>query len=414
MGPFFWRLRKDLENAGARVSKVNFCAGDTLFYPTKATHYRGTLEKWPEFLSTFIIQHNVDAVFLFGDCRPYHYVIRRVARWLNADLYVFEEGYLRPDYITFERGGVNAHSSIPRAPKLFSCLDKDAKIPVKRAIQVKNAFSRAAWYATCYSITNFLFGWTYPNYRHHRPLNPLHQAYAWIRSLVRKHWFLARESKYLDAFTTTRSGRYFLVPLQVHNDAQLTTHSEFASVEQIVDRIAQSFAAHALPDEALVFKHHPMDRAYRDYGREMAAVARKYNLEGRLYYVHDLHLPTLLKHARGTVVVNSTVGLSSLHHGTPVITLGDPVYNMPGLTYQGSLDSFWQDPGTFDEKVLNGFRHWLLAYNQANGNFYRPLKEAGNHAGVVWPSRAPEALRAKETPLMSDGNARTYPQGDAA
>ena len=47
VGPFFSRLAHDLELAGARVSKVNFNAGDRLFYRRGAFSYRGAMADWP-------------------------------------------------------------------------------------------------------------------------------------------------------------------------------------------------------------------------------------------------------------------------------------------------------------------------------------------------------------------------------
>lgn len=306
---------------------------------------------------------------------------------------MFEEGYLRPHYITIERGGVNKHSSVPRNPEAFSLFESNTLAVNTQVYRPRRAFLHMAVYASLYSLANFLGAWLFPHYVHHRPLHPLREGLAWMRSAFRKYWFRARERKLLDVFTTELSGRYFLVPLQVHNDAQVAIHSHFASVEEFIETVVRSFASHADPAHAIVFKHHPMDRAYREYGPLMRELARRYGLEGRLYYVHDLHLPTLLAHARGTVVINSTVGLSSLFHKTPVITLGDPIYNLPGLTFQGSLEQFWSDPGTLDAELYQRFRRWLLAYNQANGNFYKPLDEVDSHTGVVWPALGAEVMR---------------------
>lgn len=66
----------------------------------------------------------------------------------------------------------------------------------------------------------------------------------------------------------------------------------------------------------------------------------KFNVEGRVLYVHDLHLPTLLTNARGCVVINSTVGLSALYHNCPLKVVGRAFYDIDGLTYQGNLHSF--------------------------------------------------------------------------
>src|SRR5690606_5135315 len=111
----------------------------------------------------------------------------------------------------------------------------------------------------------------------------------------------------------------------------------------------------------------------------------EHGLEGRVLYVHDLHLPTLLKHARGCITINSTTALQSLHHGTPVKALGTAVYDMPGLTHQGSLAEFLREPGTFDRTLLERFRRWLLWNNQANGSFYKRLPGARRGTGIRWP-----------------------------
>ena len=52
----------------------------------------------------------IDLVFLFGDCRPIHRAAHDVATAMGIDVGVFEEGYLRPDFITLERHGVNGNS----------------------------------------------------------------------------------------------------------------------------------------------------------------------------------------------------------------------------------------------------------------------------------------------------------------
>ncbi|MEF8723684.1 MAG: hypothetical protein V5B30_14165 [Candidatus Accumulibacter delftensis] len=45
------------------------------------------------------------------------------------------------------------------------------------------------------------------------------------------------------------------------------------------------------------------------------------------------------------VTVNSTLGFLSLGMGCPTVTLSDPIYNLPGLTFQGPLDDFWHNDG---------------------------------------------------------------------
>jgi capsule polysaccharide modification protein KpsS len=160
-------------------------------------------------------------------------------------------------------------------------------------------------------------------------------------------------------------------------------------VDEMIDMVVRSFAARAPRDTLLVLKHHPMDRGNRDYGPALRALARELDIEQRLVSVHDLHLPTLLKHARGVVTVNSTVGLSAIHHGVPVKVLGDAIYDLAGLTAHLPLERFWIEQTAPDRAVYQAFTKYLRWTNQHNGNFYRPLGPHG--AGVRWIPPLPAA-----------------------
>jgi capsule polysaccharide modification protein KpsS len=164
--------------------------------------------------------------------------------------------------------------------------------------------------------------------------------------------------------------RWFLVPLQVHNDSQVLDHSRFASVASFIEEVVASFAEHAPPGSCLVIKHHPMDRAYTDYTRLLRDLRARHQLGKRLVYLHDQHLPSLLRQAAGVVTINSTVGLQALHHGTPVKTLADSVYQVPGLVYPGELSTFWTSPGEVDAALVERFRQHLATSTQLNASFY--------------------------------------------
>jgi capsular polysaccharide export protein len=84
------------------------------------------------------------------------------------------------------------------------------------------------------------------------------------------------------------------------------------------------------------------------------------------------------------VVINSTVGLSAIDHGKPVKTLGYAIYDMPGLTHQGELDDFWQNPQTPNRSIYESFHRELIERTQINGNFYRRLPVQDYKSGVYW------------------------------
>lgn len=396
-GPFFRRLADYFLDRGVEVTKVNFNPGDSLFFRgPEVIHYRDPLESWGPRFRALVRERGIDGVFLFGDCRPMHRESIAIARELGVPVWVFEEGYLRPDYVTIEAGGVNGNSPMPKDPQVYRDA-RDALDDLPDPEPVGNAFYHHAWWATLHSLAITLGRWRYPHYEHHRDVHSLRQGAYWLRGSLRKLWFSIKERDVLEEITGDWSGRYFFVPLQVHCDAQLN-HARFGDMEEFMDTVVREFAAHAPFDMRLVIKHHPHDRAYRDYTSYIAQLARRHDCAGRLVYVHDVHLPTLLKNARGVITMNSTVGTSALHHGAPVIVLGEAVYDIPGLTFQGTLAEFLVSPGEVDRSLFDGFCAWLRATSQINGSFYRVLDRSNPTGLRLPPPLARSAARDRDQP----------------
>lgn len=380
-GPFMRRFGEELRAAGIRTTKINFHAGDVLFYPRPdAIAFRGRPDEWPAFVRGIMTERQIDAIFLFGDCRAHHRTAIEIAREMNIAVWVFEEGYLRPDWITLELDGVNGHSNMPRDPDFY----RSTRLPnPPPARATGNSFGVMSLYSTLNALAFTHLNHGFPHYRHHRNLNAWFHTFSWVRGAVRKQLFLQREAPILKRLEGALANRYFIVALQVHCDFQLT-HSKYSDVTEFIHEVVSSFAANGLPDDVLVIKHHPMDRPFREYGPLIRQLADEHGLGDRLIYVHDLHLPTLLKHAKGTLTINSTTALQSMHHGTPVKAMGTAIYDMPGLTFQGDLASFFRDPGTVEETLYENFRRWLLWQNQRNGNFYVRLKSRKKGTGIRW------------------------------
>ncbi len=382
VGPFFRRLSKDLSLAGARVFKVNFNAGDWFFYPSGAVAFRGRIEEWPKYFEDLLGRLNIDVVLLFGDCRPIHRRAIEICKRWGLEIGVFEEGYIRPNYVTFERFGVNGHSRIDRNPAFYLQGPKQTAEP---PMPVGNTYWYSVLWVCFYYLSAVLLKPLSPHYVHHRPLS-VSEVGRWLRSIWRKSYFALKERGLADRFTGALSKRFFLVPLQVHNDAQIHSHSHFDSVAQFINHVVSSFAAHAPRHTVLVIKHHPMDRAYFDYTRLIRELVAKHALEGRCFYIHDLRLPPLLKHTCGVVVVNSTVGLSALYHGAPVKVCGKAIYDIKGLTFQGPLAQFWRRANQSfpNTDLYERYIHYLVEHTQVNGSFYRRLPISLMATGLRW------------------------------
>lgn len=384
VGPFFKNLSMDLQNVGATVFKINFNGGDRFFSLPGSIDYTRGLNEWSGYFTEFVEKNRIDAVILFGDCRDYHRIAHSIADRKGIDIGVFEEGYIRPDYITFEKYGVNGHSLIPRNPDFYRSLESSEYV-IGESISVGYTFWYTAWWAYLYYLFSALYYPRFRRYRHHRPLNPF-ELFYWIRSLWRKKWYKIKEKRFLECIVNELSKSYFLVPLQISTDSQVQKHSDFNSIEHFIDMVIKSFATHASGKTRLLIKHHPLDRGYNNYRPYIRKLAQKYGVSSRVDYIHDQFLPTLLEHTKGVVLINSTVGLTAVGHNTPVKVCGMAIYDFKGLTYQGELNQFWKDAENFtiDHDLYERFRGYVIRNKLINGSFYRKLDQSPLKSGILW------------------------------
>jgi capsular polysaccharide export protein len=394
VGPFFARLAQDMRGAGAQVFKVNFNGGDWFFAPRSAYarvfNFTGHPDGWAEYLDALVKRLGVDVVILFGDCRPMHMVAIEVAKGNGIEVGVFEEGYLRPDHITLERDGVNSHSTVPDNPGVYREYAQKQVPPTRR---VGDTFGFAALWAMCYYLLASLLKVVFWNYTHHRRLT-WWEGLFWVRSYARKQQYARLESGIQDMLVGAKAKEFFLVPLQASIDSQVRVHSDYDSIEQFISEVAQSFAENAPASCVLVLKHHPIDRGYTDYTQCIAELVERYQLHGRCFYVHDLHLPTLLDNARGVVTINSTVGISAMQHHCPVKVCGHALYDIQGLAFQGTMAQFWNLAHLHvpDPVLVRGFRNYLILHTQHNGSFYKKLPGIPLFSGINWTERSADSV----------------------
>jgi len=367
MGDFFKKLDTLFSSQGATTFRIGFNAGDWLFsHKYNYIPYRDTLDAWGGFIEEFFIQNSIDKVFLFGDCRLYQSIAIEIAQKLGIETYVFEEGYIRPNYITLEKWGVNNFSLIPRDREFYENLtSKEYKH--KLDLPTNPSFFKMAMSASLYYIFAYFGKFRYPYYKHHRELHPFKEFFYAIRNLYRKYKYKLIEHNKQDEIIKKK---FFFVPLQTYNDFQLKTHSQFNTIEEFITIVIDSFAKVNLDDTYLVIKHHPMDRGRKDYKKYIKELASSLGIDDRVIVVYDLHLPTLLSHAIGTITINSTVGLQALYHNSPVKVLGNAIYDIDGLCDQKSLDNFFKTPIKPDRRLFEKFRGYLINNTQINCSFY--------------------------------------------
>jgi capsular polysaccharide export protein len=367
--PFFARLADHLAGQGHRVYRVNFCVADAVYWGLRdAWSFRQPLRRLKEFLQEKIADHGITDVLLFGDRRPVHLPAIELGRELGLRVHVFEEGYLRPYWVTLERDGVNANSRLPRDAHWFRDVAKS--IP---EYGDGNAFASSLRIRAIHDMTYHSFNvWSpilFPRYRTHRPFVSAVEYLGWGRRFSQMPWYERRDRKVTERLLAGRTP-FYLLPLQLDSDAQIRDHSQFEHMADVINLTVESFAKHAPGDARLVIKNHPLDTGFVNYRRIIGSLESRLDIVGRIDYLESGDLDPLLRKARGLVTVNSTVGISALACGCPTIALSAPLYRLDGLTFAGNLNEFWGNAPPPDALLYKDFRNVLIHTTQVNGGFY--------------------------------------------
>ena len=369
MGPLFRRLGQELIAAGHAVHKVNFNGGDRAFWRLPGgIDYRGTLSEWPAAFAALLDELAVTDVVLFGDCRDHHMPAIRICREVGVPVHVFEEGYIRPDWVTLELGGVNGHSSLPRDPAWYRATAA-ALPPVPPHQQVPSSFRRRALEGLAYNAADVLTRWYYPGWSNHRPWHPVVEGMGWLRKLRRRKEREASAAALMKRLSAS-GDPYYLFPLQLDSDAQIRLHSPFAGIADALRLVVGSFAAHAPGGMRLVVKEHPLDNGVRDWRQVTADMAELFGVADRVDYLAFGDIVPVTRGSRGVVTINSTSGTFALAEGLPVVVLGHAVYDIPDITCQNGLDAFWNDPVPPSPETFAAFRRVLIERCLIPGGFF--------------------------------------------
>ncbi|CCN17988.1 capsular polysaccharide export protein [Bordetella bronchiseptica MO211] len=332
--PFFDRLGRALRERGHAVRRVNYTVGDAAYWRGGQAHaYRGAAQACGDFYAELLERHGVSDIVLFGDRRPVH----------------------RPAV------------SLPRDPAWYRA--SAARVPQASPRAFRSPFWLRAWHDVAYHACNAWNPLLFPRYRTHAPHGAAREYAAYVRRALRLRARRAEDARAM-ADLAARRARFFLLPLQLDSDAQIRDHSPYGDMREVQDAVMASFARHAPPDCLLVVKNHPLDPGFVDQRRVTAETARRHGLQRRVRYLETGHLPGLLAHAAGVVTVNSTVGSAALAAGCATLALSRPIYAMPGLTCQHTLDDFWRDPTPPQAALFAAFQAVVIHATQVNGGFY--------------------------------------------
>ncbi len=366
-GPFTRTLAKSLRAAGARCSRVILNGGDLFDWgAAHARVYQGPLSGFGSWLTQTARRDQVTDIIIYGDAHPYCAEALRVAGAAGLDVHVLEQGYFRPFWITLERWGVNGNSGLPRDPAAYrqgaSCLPAPADewLPPLTPPSVRNL--------ALYHVALWLGAPAFPLFRLPYQYSLPRQAFGHTRRYLDQRLRRPHHRRQLE-LALGAPGPRFIGILQRPGDSQLNDHSPFASTAEFIDRVVMSFARHAPRRATLLFKSHPLDHGIEPHARNVAAASAAHGVAGRVFFTDIGNLHTMLPDAAGAITVNSTGGLSAVGLGRPTQVLGKAIYDLPGLTHQGGLDTFWAAPQAPDPTLYDAFRRRVIHETQIGGAY---------------------------------------------
>ena len=370
-GPWFGNLGRMLAAAGAQTWRVGFNLGDRLFWPGASyIPFHGTPADWPATVAQILETRQITDLVVYGDTRPIHAEAIRVAQAGGLTVHVFEEGYLRPYWVTYERGGANGNSylmTLPVADIQHALARIDIDLPDAPAVW-GDMRQHMFWGALYHGLVLAGFR-AYANFRPHRALTVGQEFLLYLRR------FLLLPLHRLERGFATRHIRrggfpYHLVILQLEHDASFRDHSPFASMADFLEMVMAGFAAGGPSHHHLVFKAHPLEDGRSRLRQHIRRLARQHGLADRVHFVRGGKLAQLLNDACSAVTVNSTAGQQALWRGLPLRSFGAAVYAKPEFVSTEPLDQFFAGAARPDTRAYRDYRHFLLETSQIAGGFY--------------------------------------------
>ncbi|WP_113911821.1 capsule biosynthesis protein [Roseovarius dicentrarchi] len=371
-GPFFARLARMLRRAGADVWRVGFNAGDSAFWRDRRTYipFRGTPDDWPASLADLLDARGITDIVLYGDTRPIHAEAVRQARARGLRIHVFEEGYMRPYWVTYERGGSNGNSrlmtlSVDQMRTHLEQSDMDTALPPASWGDMRHHIFYGALYHFCVLALNR----RYRNFKPHRSITVRKEFALYLQRLL---LMPAQAVERRVATWRIRHGGfpYHLALLQLEHDSSFQMHSPFGTMAEFLETVVQGFARGAPLHHHLVVKAHPLEDGRVPVRRDLRRLARQYGVADRVHYLRGGKLAQLLDEARSAVTVNSTAAQQVLWRGIPLRTFGAAVYAKPEFVSTKPLADFFAGAERPDRRAYTDYRRYLLETSQIAGGFY--------------------------------------------
>ncbi|MDP2610190.1 MULTISPECIES: hypothetical protein [unclassified Oceanobacter] len=372
VGPFFKRLQRYLTSEGMDVNRICFNPADLLYSCRKnRIYFSGGFIEWRRWLRKYLHVSRPDVIILFGSERPAHRIARQLAERLGIRVLSLEEGYIRPGFVTMEEGGNNASSPLAGVTPdvFFSPQERTTEV----GVPYKSFGKMSRYGAMYYGIRTFLSIGAQKQLFHRR-FHWWEECFRWGRNAYRRLAGQGNNFATIQRLLEHWDKHFFLVPLQVSADSNMQAAALGWNSMRLISSSMRSFAVTAPLNTRLVFKIHPLERGHCDYLSFIAEEAQRLGVGDRVDIIDTGSLGLLARHAAGMITINSTSGLSAIHHGIPLLVIGKAVYANPVLAVcangQPDFDHFWTCHYVAELSIRRGYLEWLKQEALVAGDFY--------------------------------------------
>ena len=262
--------------------RIGFNAGDQFYWKGASGYhaFKGPPHIWSTYLKEFLFRHQVTDIVLYGDVRSHHATAIEIGKERNIRMHVFEEGYLRPYWVTYERDGASGHSPLMNIDiqQMKRALDVWPR-HISEVPATWGELRQHIFYGISYHAYILLGAASYLSYRSHRSRTIAAEFSSNLKHMLKLPFKVVRR-----AIAQRRILRgdftYSLVLLQLAHDASIQAHSSFKDMISLIRLSLQDFASSAPSHMHLVFKAHPLEDYFQPLAEYTFARAEQLGIRG--------------------------------------------------------------------------------------------------------------------------------------
>ena len=221
-----------LESYGHATNQISFNQGDKIFWANKRSFIPFTLpiHAWSGFLQRGFQEKQITDLVIYNDTRPFHKTAIQAAHAKGINVHIFEEGYLKPYWITYERDGSNGNSklmSLAQSAVVPDHLIRDPDpVPAPcRWGDMREHIFYCAVYHWCILCANRQF----LNFTSHREISIRKEFQLHLKQLVFTPARIAARF-WANLTLKCRTFSYHLILMQLQHDSAFQNHSPFKTI----------------------------------------------------------------------------------------------------------------------------------------------------------------------------------------